>query len=123
MLRYLAFIVFASCAALGAPTATKPNIVFVLTDDHSYPFLGCYGTAEMKTPNIDKFAGEGIKFHRMFTCAPQCVPSRASIMTGRSPVACRIRPSASNVSIFESGGTGAWKNQPSGTSMRPKNCQ
>ena len=90
MLRYLAFIVFASCAALGAPTATKPNIVFVLTDDHSYPFLGCYGTAEMKTPNIDKFAGEGIKFHRMFTCAPQCVPSRASIMTGRSAVAARM---------------------------------
>ncbi|MCD6050400.1 MAG: Arylsulfatase [Verrucomicrobia bacterium] len=72
----------------GAAQA-KPNIVFILSDDHSYPFLGCYGT-DMKTPNIDRFAGEGIKFHRMFTTAPQCVPSRASIMTGRSPVAARI---------------------------------
>ncbi len=68
----------------------KSNIVFVLTDDHSYPYLHCYGVTEMKTPNIDRFASEGMKFHRAFTTAPQCVPSRASLMTGRSPVACRI---------------------------------
>ncbi len=68
----------------------KPNIVFVLSDDHSYPFLHCYGRAEMKTPNLDRFAAEGMMFRRMFTGAPQCVPSRATIMTGRSPVACRI---------------------------------
>lgn len=70
--------------------AAKPNIVFILSDDHSYPFLGCYGREEMKTPNLDRFAAEGIKFRRMFTGAPQCVPSRATIMTGRSPVAARI---------------------------------
>jgi arylsulfatase A-like enzyme len=68
----------------------RPNIVFVLSDDHSYPYLHCYGATEMQTPHLDRFAAEGIKFHRMFTAAPQCVPSRASIMTGRSPVACRI---------------------------------
>ncbi len=74
----------------GAQAASsKPNIVFILSDDHSYPHLGCYGT-DMKTPNLDRFAAEGIKFRRMFTAAPQCVPSRAAIMTGRSPVACRI---------------------------------
>ena len=70
--------------------AVKPSIVFILSDDHSYPFLGCYGTKEMQTPNIDKLAGEGIKFHRMFVTCPQCVPSRASLMTGRSPVAARM---------------------------------
>ncbi|MDD4020014.1 MAG: sulfatase-like hydrolase/transferase [Kiritimatiellae bacterium] len=59
-------------------------------DDHSYPYVGCYGAKEMKTPNLDRFASEGIMFRRMFTGAPQCVPSRATIMTGRSPVACRI---------------------------------
>lgn len=75
----------------GAQAASsKPNIVFILSDDHSYPYLGCYGESEMKTPNLDRFAAEGIKFRRMFTSAPQCVPSRATIMTGRSPVACRI---------------------------------
>lgn len=76
-------------AAVAAETP-KPNILFVLSDDHSYPYLHCYGRTEMKTPNLDRFAAEGVKFHRMFTTAPQCVPSRASIMTGRSPVACRI---------------------------------
>jgi len=77
-------------ATLGCIHATPPNIVFVLSDDHSYPFLGCYGREEMKTPHLDQFAAEGMKFHRMFTGAPQCVPSRATFLTGRSPVACRI---------------------------------
>ena len=76
--------------AFSSSAEAKPNIVFILSDDHSYPFLGCYGREEMKTPNLDRFAGEGIKFRRMFTGAPQCVPSRATIMTGRSPVAARI---------------------------------
>jgi len=70
--------------------AAKPNIVFILSDDQSYPFLGCYGRKEMKTPTLDNFAAQGMKFSRMFTSAPQCVPSRATLMTGRSPVACRI---------------------------------
>lgn len=70
--------------------AAKPNILFVLSDDHSYPFIHCYGRGEMKTPNLDRFAEEGIMCRRMFTSAPQCVPSRAAIMTGRSPVAARI---------------------------------
>lgn len=69
---------------------SPPNIVFILSDDHSYPFVGCYGKSEMKTPNLDRFAAEGMKFRRMFTGAPQCVPSRATFLTGRSPVACRI---------------------------------
>lgn len=78
-------------AAVGSfAQAAKPNIVFVLSDDHSYPFVGCYDRPEMKTPHLDQFAAEGMKFHRMFTGAPQCVPSRATFLTGRSPVACRI---------------------------------
>lgn len=68
----------------------RPNILFILSDDHSYPFIHCYGREEMKTPNLDRFAAEGIMCRRMFTGAPQCVPSRATIMTGRSPVAARI---------------------------------
>ena len=70
--------------------AAPPNIVFVLSDDHSYPFLGCYGRGDLKTPSLDRLAAEGMKFHRLFTGAPQCVPSRATYLTGRSPVACRI---------------------------------
>lgn len=76
-------------AAFAAATS-RPNILFVLSDDHSAPFLHCLGREEMKTPNLDRMAAEGMLFRRMFTGAPQCVPSRATLMTGRSPVACRM---------------------------------
>ncbi len=78
--------------AAGSPAATpaKPNILFLLSDDHSYPFLSCYGDGNVRTPAIDQLAAGGMKFHRFFTSAPQCVPSRAAYMTGRSPVAARI---------------------------------
>ncbi|MBK5290308.1 MAG: sulfatase-like hydrolase/transferase [Acidobacteriia bacterium] len=78
----------ASASALPAADP-PPNILLMLSDDHSAPFLGCYGT-DIKTPNIDRFAAEGMRFERAFTAAPQCVPSRAAIMTGRSPVAVRM---------------------------------
>lgn len=77
-------------AAPLAAAASRPNIVLILSDDHSVPHLGCYGDKVIQTPNLDRFASEGMRFDRMFTAAPQCVPSRAAIMTGRSPVAARI---------------------------------
>ncbi|MEZ5387151.1 MAG: sulfatase-like hydrolase/transferase [Prosthecobacter sp.] len=84
------FLLLSSFLILVSSLSAKPNILFVLSDDHSYPFIGCYGRKEMKTPSLDRFAAEGMMFRRMFTGAPQCVPSRATIMTGRSPVAARI---------------------------------
>lgn len=77
-------------AAAASPAAERPNIVFILSDDHSAPYVGCYGNKVIKTPNLDRFASEGMRFDRMFTAAPQCVPSRAAYMTGRSPVAVRM---------------------------------
>ena len=74
-------------AAAGAAPPERPNILLVLTDDHSAPHLGCYGNREIRTPNLDRFAGQGMRFDRAYVTSPQCVPSRASIMTGRSPVA------------------------------------
>lgn len=61
-----------------------PNIVLIVSDDHSAPFLGSYGYPSIKTPNIDKLAKEGILYRRAYTTAPQCVLSRAAIMTGRN---------------------------------------
>ncbi len=91
MKRLLHIFLFASlCAGLRAADGAKPNILFLLSDDHSYPFLSCYGDANVKTPALDQLAADGMKFHRFFTTAPQCVPSRASFLTGRSPVAARI---------------------------------
>lgn len=70
--------------------AEKPNILLLLSDDHSYPYLSCYGDGNVRTPTIDQLAAEGMRFHRYFTAAPQCVPSRAALLTGRSPVAARM---------------------------------
>ncbi len=81
---------FAGASLVLGDPAARPNILFVLSDDHSYPFLSCYGDPNVKTPALDRLAAGGMKFHRFFTAAPQCVPSRASLLTGRSPVAARI---------------------------------
>jgi N-sulfoglucosamine sulfohydrolase len=66
------------------------HILLLLSDDHSYPFVSAYGDTNVKTPRLDQLAADGMRFHRFFTAAPQCVPSRAALMTGRSPVAARI---------------------------------
>src|ERR1043165_7444310 len=77
----------AAPALLQGQESRPPNILFILSDDHSYPYLGIYGADWMSTPNIDQFAREGMLCERAFTAAPQCVPSRTALMTGRSPVA------------------------------------
>ena len=84
--RFATGIAVAEPRAVGRPDP-KPNIVLILSDDHSFPNLGCYGDPNAKTPNFDRFASDGMRFDRAYTMAPQCVPSRASILTGRSPIA------------------------------------
>ena len=77
-------------APVLAAQETRPNILLILSDDHSVPFLGPYGDKVIQTPNLDRFAAQGMRFDRAFTAAPQCVPSRTAILTGRSPVAARM---------------------------------
>ena len=77
--------------ALSAATVpSKPNMRLVLSDDHSAPHVGCYGNGEIKTPNLDRFAAAGIRFDRAYVGCPQCVPSRATYMTGRSPIGIQM---------------------------------
>jgi arylsulfatase A-like enzyme len=70
--------------------ASRPNILLILSDDHSVPHLGVLGDRAAATPNLDRFASEGMLFDKHFCVAPQCVPSRAGFVTGRSAVAARI---------------------------------
>jgi arylsulfatase A-like enzyme len=59
----------------------KPNIVFILTDDQGYGDLGCYGSATIATPNIDRLCAEGMKFESFYV-HNRCSPTRAALMTG-----------------------------------------
>ena len=84
-------ICLALALLLGPPAQpARPNVLLVLSDDHSAAHVGAYGNGDVKTPNLDAFAKEGLRFERMYVAAPQCVPSRAALMTGRSPVALQM---------------------------------
>ena len=63
---------------------TPPNIILIFTDDQGYGDLSCYGSPDIKTPNIDRMAAQGIRF-TSFYAAPFCGPSRAALMTGCYP--------------------------------------
>lgn len=59
-----------------------PNIIYILADDLGYGDLGCYGQKEIKTPNIDRLAAEGMRFTSHYAGSTVCAPSRCSLMTG-----------------------------------------
>lgn len=60
-----------------------PNIIFIMTDDHTTRAVGCYGSKINQTPNIDKLADQGIRFTNAFVTNSICAPSRAVILTGK----------------------------------------
>ena len=81
------FLFTGAAAALNAqPTfaaaSERPNIVFLYADDVGYGDLGCYGAQRVKTPNIDRLAGKGLRFTDAHTTAATCTPSRYSLLTG-----------------------------------------
>jgi len=61
----------------------RPNIVFLMTDDQRWDTLGCYGRTDVITPNIDKLSEQGITFDNAFYAVAICMPSRATMFTGR----------------------------------------
>lgn len=71
-------------------SAGRPNFVIILCDDLGYGDLSCYGHPVVKTPNLDKFAAEGMKLTDYYAAAPVCSPSRAGMLTGRTPWRCGI---------------------------------
>jgi choline-sulfatase len=66
-------------------TSKKPNMVFILADDHGAWALGCAGNREIQTPHLDRLAAEGTRFDSFFCASPVCSPARASILTGKIP--------------------------------------
>ncbi len=84
----LAFACLTNVPALGqeAPEDERPNILFIMTDDHAAHALGAYGgrlSVLNPTPTLDRLAAEGMRFERTFVSNSICTPSRATLMTGQ----------------------------------------
>lgn len=91
-----------SKGALESENNSKPNLIIFYVDDLGYGDLGAYGHNIVKTPNIDKLAKEGIKYTQYYAPASLCSPSRAGMLTGRTPYRTGIRswiPEGQNVHI------------------------
>ena len=93
--EFLKSLGFAAGSAIGLPAALganaagrasrkkRPNIIFIMTDDHASHALSCYGSKINKTPNLDRIANEGMLFNNSFCTNSICAPCRAVILTGK----------------------------------------
>ena len=77
----LILLIFATASALAVES--RPNILVMFSDDHGYADLACQGSADVKTPNIDSLAANGVRCTAGYVTAPQCSPSRAGLVSGR----------------------------------------
>ena len=71
------------CGAIFAADRSRPNILFVISDDQGWPHAGAYGSEWVNTPAFDGLAEDGVLFNNAFVSAPSSAPSRFSILTGR----------------------------------------
>ncbi len=89
MLGALAFIVLLCCfhvpARAQGPPERPPNVILVLVDDLGWTDLACFGSPSYETPHVDALARDGVVFRQAYAPAAVCSPSRAAILTGRSP--------------------------------------
>ena len=67
----------------AAQAANRPNIVLIITDDMGYGDLGSYGATDIRTPNLDRLAREGVRFTDFYANGTTCTPTRAGLMSGR----------------------------------------
>lgn len=86
-MKILTLLLLGLSCSLLAPTASansaRPNIIFIMTDDHAAHAISAYGSKVNKTPNIDRIAKEGMRFKNCFVVNSICTPSRATILTGK----------------------------------------
>ncbi|MCX6878093.1 MAG: sulfatase [Verrucomicrobia bacterium] len=82
-LPFLTTLLLAPLAALQAAAAKRPNILYIMSDDHAAHAISAYGSRLNQTPNLDRLAKEGMRFDRVFAVNSICTPSRACILTGK----------------------------------------
>ena len=83
MIRNIVFIL-ACLVTLNVQAVKRPNIVLLFADDLGYGDLGCYGHPTIRTPNLDRLAGQGLRLTSFYS-APGCVPARKQLLLGRYP--------------------------------------
>lgn len=76
---------------------SRPNVLFLMTDEHSPKVLGCYGNELIQTPNLDVLAESGTMFTNAYCQNPVCVPSRASLISGRVPSFIGIKRNSDSI--------------------------
>lgn len=84
-LRGVLAIVAVAIASTACAQSARPNVVFILTDNQGAWTLGCYGNKDVRSPNIDRLAAEGVRFTRAYANNPVCSPNRATLLTGLMP--------------------------------------
>jgi N-acetylgalactosamine-6-sulfatase len=78
------FLISISCQAPEkSEHSEKPNILLIVADDLGYGDLGCYGVGDIRTPNIDRLAEQGVRLTNFYANAPECTPTRTALLTGR----------------------------------------
>src|SRR5262249_6401805 len=81
----------ARLAAEGPPqAATRPNVVFILADDLGINDLSCYGRKDQPTPHLDRLAQQGMRFTTAYAAQSVCSPTRAALMTGKTPASLHL---------------------------------
>lgn len=90
--------IFGPTGLHGSP-AGRPNVILILTDDQGYGDVGFNGNPMVRTPTLDRYAGEGVVFDR-FYAHPVCSPTRASLMTGRYPFRTGVTDTEGGASIL-----------------------
>eukprot|EP01031_Cornospumella_fuschlensis_P007718 gene7718-9554_t len=95
MIRCLALSVLLLAALATDASARQPNIVFIIADDLGYGDLGCYGQKIIRTPNLDRMAGEGMRLTQHYSGNAVCAPSRCVLMSGLHPGHAFIRDNRS----------------------------
>lgn len=79
----LAAAAASAASATSRRSKTRPNILFIMTDDHAAQAMSCYGSKINSTPNLDRIATGGVRMDRVFVTNSICTPSRATILTGK----------------------------------------
>lgn len=76
-------LMFLGCSTSSEEETVRPNIIFIMTDDHTTQAMSAYGSVINQTPNMDRIANSGIRFDNAFVTNSICAPSRAVILTGK----------------------------------------